>query len=231
MLLEGRHRQVFYKKPDSSSLAFIRCSSLVHVHYKSARHYSNAGSMLGHQVCRRWPAFIQHRTVHRAFLCAARLQCTWTHDTLTQCRLNVVPVMETLNQRWINAGPPSVTLAQPGSSIVPRSTRIHQEGAMRVNVHVSSARTKAEALKPKAEWPTLKQVPKFQCKFRSSEVPGTSSSRFSSSGNFNFRNSEIKVEKNVFFYFTKKYFAFPRNIDCQAARMNGIECGFLDRVH
>ena len=26
-------------------------------------------------------------------------------------------------------------------------------------------------------------------------------------------------------------FAFPRIIDCQAARMNGIKCGFLDRVH
>ena len=138
--------------------------------------------------------------------------------------------METLNQRWINAGPPSVTLAQPGSSIVPRSTRIHQAGAMRVNVH--SARTKAEALKPKAEWPTLKQVPKLP----SSQVPGTSSSQFSSSGNFKFRNSEIKVEKKCFFLLQQKtfqilLFAFPRIIDCQAARMNGIECGFLDRAH
>ena len=26
-------------------------------------------------------------------------------------------------------------------------------------------------------------------------------------------------------------FAFPRIIDCQAARMNGIKCGFLDRAH
>ena len=26
-------------------------------------------------------------------------------------------------------------------------------------------------------------------------------------------------------------FAFPRIIDCQAARVNGIKCGFLDRAH
>ena len=28
-----------------------------------------------------------------------------------------------------------------------------------------------------------------------------------------------------------KVTAFPRIIDCQAAGMNGIKCGFLDRAH
>ena len=47
------------------------------------------------------------------------------------------------------------------------------------------------------DWDTLKQVPKF----RSSQVPGTSSSQFSSSGNFKFRNK--KGKKPCFFLFKK----------------------------
>ena len=41
-------------------------------------------------------------------------------------------------------------------------------------------------------------------KFRSSQVPGTSSSQFSSSENFKFRNPEKKLTKNCFFLFQEK---------------------------
>ena len=84
------------------------------------------------------------------------------------------------------------------------------------------------ALKVKANRPitlrdTLKQVPKFrELQVPNCQVPGTSSSK-------------IKGKKIVFSYFNKKHSRYcllpPRIIDCQAARMNGIKCGFLDRAH
>ena len=126
--------------------------------------------MLGHRR-RRCPAFIQHWAEYYSLLCAAWLQCTWTLVTLTRLDvapstsalaniqstlsstpyvvlMNVVPLMETLNQCCIIAGPPVRNIGTTQIQHCATIDAYPPEGSygVKVNVHFSSERTKAQAL-------------------------------------------------------------------------------------
>ena len=82
----------------------------------------------------------------------------------------------------------------------------HGNVRLRLSVRVRLRRVhKADLLGPPV--PETEGIPLNN--FRSSQVPGTSSSQFSSSENFKFRNPEKKVNKKLFFPIsTKKHFRY-----------------------